>query len=160
MTNKNVFTDFYQNLAQWLTDVKKHEVTQAVELIEHAKVLMKAAEEIPEEKFKQFIENFKYDLHEFYQQNQEQAKHSIYLGLMKESFWAVMANITDKSQVEWAELCEDFHHDGVYQTNDVIGFGILECQKCLKTQQITHFSNVNNCLHCGHNQFLRKSLTP
>ncbi|GAA6203274.1 hypothetical protein [Thalassotalea sp. SU-HH00458] len=160
MTEKKKLADFYQDLAQWLTDVKKHEVTQVVELIEHAKTIMKAAEEIPEEKFKQFIENFKYDLHEFYQQNQEQAKHSIYLGLMKESFWAVMANITDKSQVEWAELCEDFHHDGVYQTNDVIGFGLLECQNCHQTQQITHFSKVNNCLHCGHNLFLRKSLTP
>ena len=68
MSDKNMFADFYQNLAEWLTDVKKNEVTQAVELIEHAKVLVKAAEEIPEEKIKQFIENFKYDLNEFYQQ--------------------------------------------------------------------------------------------
>jgi hypothetical protein len=160
MSEKKKLADFYQDLAQWLTDVKKHEVTQVIELIEHAKTLMKAAEEIPEDKLKQFIENLKYDLHEFYQQNQEQAKHSIYLGLMKESFWAVMANITDKSQVEWAELSEDFDHDGVYQTGDVIGFGILECQHCHHTQQITHFSKVNNCLHCGHKYFLRKSLTP
>lgn len=160
MANKTELANFHQNLSQWLTEVKKHEVTQVVELVEHAKVLAKAAESIPEEKLKQFIANFKYDLREFYQQNQEQAKHSIYIGLMKESFWAVMANITDKSQVEWAEICEDFVHEGDYKSSDVIGFGLLECKKCHHTQQISHFSVVDDCLHCGHSHFLRKSLTP
>lgn len=87
-------------------------------------------------------------------------KHSIYLGLMKESLWTVMVNITDKPQVEWAVLCEDFKHDGDYKTNDVIGFGVLQCKQCLKTQQITSFSKVHDCLHCSNNHFLRKSLTP
>jgi len=160
MSDKNTLADFHQSLSQWLTDVKKHEVTQVVELIEHAKVLIKAIEDIPEEKVKQFIENFTFDLHEFYQQTQQEMKHSIYLGLMKESFWAVMSNITDKAQVEWAELSEDFQHNGEYHRNDIIGFGVLECQKCHKTQQINHCTLVGSCLHCGHEHFIRKSLTP
>ncbi len=160
MTNKNSGSDFYYRLTQWLTDVKTHQVTHVVELVEQAKVILKAAESIPEEKIKQFIDNFKYDLHQFYQLNQEQAQHSIYLGLMKESFWHTMASITDKSQVEWAELCEDFQHNGDYQAGDLIGFGIVECKKCHQTVQINHLSEIGPCLHCGHDHFSRQSLTP
>ncbi|GLX77517.1 DUF1451 domain-containing protein [Thalassotalea insulae] len=152
--------DFYSRLSQWVLDVKQHEVTQIVELVEHAKLLLKAAEMIPEEKIKQFIDNFKYDLHEFYQQHQEQAKHSLYLAIMNESFWAVMANITDKSQVEWAELCDDFDHNGDYRSGDYIGFGVLECQNCHHSLQITHLCQIKDCLHCGHQHFVRQSLTP
>jgi len=160
MTEKNILTDFYQRLATWISDVKKHEVTQVVELVEQAKVILSAAEAIPEEKIKQFIDNFKYDLHEFYQQNQQEAKHSLYLALMNESFWTLLVNITDKSQVEWAELCEDFDHDGDYQQGDYIGFGLLQCKQCHKNLLISHLSKVNECLHCGHQHFTRKSLTP
>ena len=160
MSKKNDLNDFYQSMSAWLTDIKKHEVTQLVELIEQAKVILKSAESLPEEKIKQFINNFTYDLHEFYQQNQQEVKHSIYLGLMKESFWAVLANITDKSQVEWAELCEDFVHNGEYQKGDVIGFGQLCCQKCHNIRLITHLTTVDECLHCGHEHFNRQGLTP
>jgi len=160
MSIKNDLDSFYQSMSTWLTDIKKHEVTQLVELIEQAKVVVKAAESLPEEKITQFINNFTYDLHEFYQQNQEQAKHSIYLGLMNESFWAILVNITDKSQVEWAELCEDFQRDGEYQKGDSIGFGQLCCKNCLKTRLISHLSTVDECLHCGHQYFIRQSLTP
>lgn len=160
MSEKRGLTGFYHSMASWLTDVKKNEVTQIVELVEQAKVILKAAESIPEEKVKQFVSNFTYDLHEFYQQNQEEAKHSIYLGLMNESFWAILVNITDKSQVEWAELCEDFEHNGEYQKGDVIGFGQLCCQNCQKTRMISHLSTVDECLYCGHQLFTRQSLTP
>nr|WP_206485295.1 zinc ribbon-containing protein [Thalassotalea sp. G2M2-11] len=158
--NKERSSDFYNRLSRWIVDVKQHEVTKIVEIVEHAKVVLKAAETIPEEKVKQFIDNFNYDLHEFYQQYQEQAKHSIYLGLMNESFWALMENITDKSQVEWAELSEDFQHQGEYTTGDYIGFGIIECQKCHHILHISHLTEITDCLHCGHNHFTRKSLTP
>ncbi len=153
-------SEFYEYLHQWLVDVKRHELTQAVELIEHAKVIARTIESIPEEKVIQFIENFKYDLYEFYHQNHEQVKHSTYLALMNESFWVTMANITDKSQVEWAELCEDFSHNGDYYCGDVVGFGLLECKNCHKTLKICHLTEIDECLHCGHKHFSRKSLTP
>ncbi|GAA5138819.1 zinc ribbon-containing protein [Thalassotalea piscium] len=160
MSNKPLFTDFYHKLSMWLTDVKKHEVTEIVELVEQAKVILSAAESIPEEKITQFIDNFQYDLHEFYQQNQEQVKNSTFLSLMNESFWALLVQITDKSQVEWAELCQDFKQNGDYQEGDIIGFGKLTCVKCNNTILISHMTKVGKCLHCQHNHFKRESLTP
>ena len=158
--DNDFFSQIYGRLSNWLTDVKRHELTHVVELVEHSKMLLRAAEQLPEEKIDQFVDNLVYDLKEFYLQHQQEAKHSLYLSLMSESFWAVMANITDKSQVEWAELLDDFEHDGLYQQGDIIGFGIIECTQCQKTLQISHLTKISECLHCGHHYFFRKSLTP
>ncbi|XQW85973.1 zinc ribbon-containing protein [Thalassotalea piscium] len=160
MSNKTLFDDFYNKLSVWLTDVKQHEVTQIVELVEEAKVVLSAAESIPEDKVKQFIDNFKYDLHEFYKQNEEEAKHSIFLGLMNESFWAALAEITDQSQVEWTELGDDFELKGDYQVGDYIGFGKLICAKCHESVIILHPTKVTECINCHHTHFIRESLSP
>ncbi|WP_448549160.1 zinc ribbon-containing protein [Thalassotalea fusca] len=160
MPKPSVFERFYKDLTQWLHDIEEHEGTRIVEIVEYAKKLLLAAESLPEEKVKQFIDNFAYDLKEFYEQNQEEAKHSIYLGLMKESFWSVLANITDKSQVEWAELCEDFEQEGDYQVGDMIGFGQLTCRGCGHSILISHLSEVLPCLECGHRHFKRNPLQP
>ena len=69
LANKNLF---YDQLIEWFDDIKQHEITGIVDVVEKAKAIVIAAESLPEEKVKQFVENFKYDLKEFYQQYQSQ----------------------------------------------------------------------------------------
>ena len=157
---KSVISNLYNNMADWLEDVREHEVTQIVEFVEQFKTYAKAAESIPEEKVKQFVDNFEHDLKDFYQQNQQEAQHSSYLGLLNEAFWSKLAQMTDKSQVEWAELMEDLEHQGKYQTGDHIGFGLLECRKCHHKMEVSHYSEVIDCTECGHNEFYRLPLQP
>ena len=152
--------NLYSKLLHWLDDVNAHEMTDFVEFIEHAKAYFNAAEALPEAKVKQFIDNFTYDLNEFYRQNQSDAKHSVYLGLLNETLWLNLARMTDKSQVEWAELSDDFQHQGTYQTGDVIGFGELACKKCQQTITIYHLSEVSDCANCGGSEFFRHPLSP
>ena len=128
--------------------------------VEKAKSYLAAAENIPEEKVKQFIENFRYDLKEFHQQYNAQLQHSVYLGLLNERFWSTLVNVTDKSQVEWAELSDDFKHHGQYESGDTIGFGELECIECHQSIMIHHLSEVYDCLNCGGHKFIRKALAP
>ena len=151
---------FYQNITNWIKDTKAHEITKMVVLVERAKAYLVAAESIPEENIKQFIDSFVYDLREFYQQNQAQAQSSLYLGLMNENLWQLLASMTDKSQVEWSELMDDFQHDGIYYLGDYIGFGELECQSCHQSLTITHLSKVSACIHCDGTQFIRHALNP
>ena len=158
-TSRNSHT-IYDQLADWLNDIKQHELNDIVELVEKAKAVIISAQSIPEEKVKQFTDNFKYDLHEFYQQNQSQAKHSIYLGLLNETFWSNLAQLTDKSQVEWAEIADDFEHQGLYHSGDYIGFGELECQKCHQSITLYHLTQISDCVNCGGTGFVRKALTP
>jgi len=158
--NSRLFSQFHQALNVWLDDVKQHELTQVIDLVEHAKKYMVAAELIPAEKVKQFIDNFSYDLAEFYHQTQQEMKHSVYIALMNETLWQRLAGMTDKSQVEWSELVDDFSHRGVYQQGDYVGFGELICTKCQHSLIINHLSEVNTCSHCAGEEFIRRGLAP
>jgi hypothetical protein len=156
----NVANPFYEALNEWLQHVKKHELTQVIDLVEQAKKYVVAAEHIPEEKVKQFIDNFSYDLAEFYHQTQQHMKHSMYVGLMNETLWQTLAGMTDKSQVEWSELVDDFSHGGLYQQGDYIGFGELVCTTCEHSVKIHYLSEVSTCFQCKGVVFTRRSLAP
>lgn len=158
--SNDYFADIYQKLNAWLSEVKQTQKPHVDEFIKQAKLYANAAETLSEEKLHQFTENLKYDLHDFYQLNRSQAQHSVYLGLLNETLWEQLAKLTDKSQVEWAELIEDFNHDGLYHSGDCIGFGELQCERCDETTTISHFSEINDCVHCGSSSFIRLPLKP
>lgn len=154
------FQAVYQKLQVWLEDTNQHEMRSVIELITQAKNMLIAAEQIPEQQVKQFIDNLKYDLNEFYQQYQSDIKHSIYLELLHENVWASLAKITDQSQVEWTELVDDFQHQGEYHVGDYVGFGQLICQQCQHSITYTHANVITDCIECGGQDFQRISLTP
>lgn len=160
VTDEKGLEKIYDKLSEWLEDVKQHEVVNMVEVVEKAKDYLVAAERLPEEKIKQFISHLVLDLKEAYQHSKDDAEHSPYLGVMNEAWWQQMADITDKSQVEWAEVTDDLSHQGVYRVGDVVGFGILMCQQCGHEQTITHGVVVAQCLQCGHESFGRKAFSP
>jgi hypothetical protein len=161
MTNKKEYLiDIYQDLSNWLEEMKEIQKPKIDEMIKQAKLYANAVESMSEEKVNQFTDNLKHDLHDFYQQNQSQVKHSTYLGLLNETLWSNLAQLTDKSQVEWAELVEDFEHDGQYKAGDIIGFGELVCQQCDEKVHILHVSEVVECANCGGENFIRLPLDP
>lgn len=151
---------FATKLSNWLNDVKEHEMTDLVEFIETVKAYAFAAEALPEERVKQFVDNFRYDLKEFYHMWQQDDKDTIYEGLLNEVWWDSLAKMTDKSQVEWAELTDDFEHNGEYFTGDYIGFGEIECCECHEKLTLLHFSEVPVCANCGKGKFFRHGLAP
>jgi hypothetical protein len=154
------FADIYRKLNAWLEEVKEEQKPHIDEFVKQAKLFADAAETMSEEKLQQFTDNLKYDLHDFYKLNQTQAKNSVYLGLLNETLWDNLAKLTDKSQVEWAELVDDFNHDGLYKTGDFIGFGELQCDQCDEKTTIMHFSEIGDCIHCGSTDFIRLPLNP
>lgn len=161
MTPQNdYFADIYRKLDEWLTEIKVEQKPHIDEFIKQAKLYANAAETMSEEKLQQFTDNLKYDLHDFYQLNKKQVADSVYLGLLNESLWDNLAKLTDKSQVEWAELVDDFNHDGVYKSGDFIGFGELQCEQCDEITTVMHFSEIVDCPHCGSKNFIRLPLNP
>ena len=152
--------EVYQKLQTWLEDTKENEVRSIAGFLEQAKAIVIAAEQIPEQKVKQFIANLQYDLSDFYQQYQADIKHSVYLEILHESLWENLAKITDKSQVEWSELMDDFQHKDGYHVGDYVGFGQLQCQTCLHCVTYSHVHVVTDCINCGGKDFNRLSLTP
>lgn len=161
MQNKNdYFADIYHKLNRWLNEVEHQQKPRITEFLHQAKQYAAVAENMSEEKVKQFIDNMKYDLHDFYVLNKTQAEHSIYLGLLNEALWDNLAKLTDKSQVEWAEIIDDFSHDGIYQAGDFIGFGELACEECDNVFTASHHIEIIPCIACGHTTFTRIPLQP
>ena len=50
--------------------------------------------------------------------------------VIKESLWQELADITDKTQLEWRGGFQDLNHHGVYHSGEVVGLGNLVCEKC------------------------------
>ncbi|MFD2166055.1 hypothetical protein ACFSJY_07215 [Thalassotalea euphylliae] len=160
MQEKSQLDVIYHDLSDWLEGVKKHEITELVEVVEQAKAYAAAAEALPHERVSQFISNFTYDLNDFISNWQKQSAHSVYLGVLNETFWDNVAKAADKSQVEWAELPDDLAHQGQYKSGDIIGFGLLQCKQCGYEQTISHLSTVIDCPECGCSEFQRQPLSP
>jgi len=155
----HTYNSYYADFLSWIEDTKQHELTQLIDLVEHAKVWLKSAESIPEEKCLQFIDNLTLDLQEFYQQSRTEIKHSLYSKIVEESFWSNVSHMTDQTQVEWAELMEDFEHKGLYHVGEFVGFGEVECLSCHNVQSIFHLVELTPCIKCEGITFTRKSLT-
>ncbi len=75
----------------------------------------------------------KRDLEEFarsYEESHEDESDSVFMRVIKESLWQELADITDKTQLEWREVFQDLNHHGVYHSGEVVGLGNLVCEKC------------------------------
>lgn len=103
------------------------------------------------------------DLHEFalsYQESSDALGDSVFMRVIRESVWQELADITDKSQLEWREIFQDLHHHGVYQSGEVVGLGNLVCEKCGFTRAIYTPESLTLCPACGHDHFQRQPFEP
>ncbi|MCD9531593.1 zinc ribbon-containing protein [Photobacterium carnosum] len=80
--------------------------------------------------------------------------------LVSESIWKNLAEVTDKTQLEWIEVMDDIQHKGVYEAGELVGLGNLVCEKCGHIEMITHVTRIEPCVKCGCKQFSRLPLNP
>lgn len=103
------------------------------------------------------------DLGEFarsYSETESSKNDSVFMRVIRESIWKELADITDKSQLEWREIFQDLHHHGVYQSGEVVGLGNLVCEKCHFTRAIYTPETLTRCVECGYDQFQRQPFEP
>lgn len=126
---------------------------------------MQAVEDMAKDEWSLIATYLKSDLKSFGQefkkaQETEKQTDDPFIELTKESIWEGLAEITDKTQLEWMEVFQDFEHKGVYEVDDVIGLGVLVCDKCQHKRTYNHASIVESCIKCGNGTFKRESLNP
>ncbi|RXY52489.1 hypothetical protein DD582_32630, partial [Klebsiella pneumoniae] len=68
----------------------------------------------------------------------------------KESLWQELADITDKTQLEWREVFQDLNHPGVYHSGEVVGLGNLVFAKCPFHLPVNSPDVQQRCPKCGH----------
>lgn len=94
-----------------------------------------------------FVETF------FRQQQQEQPP-----SIWPETLWQMLAQVTDKTQVEWQELQQDLSHQGVYLQGEQVGMGLYVCQMCGESVHYNHPAELLSCAGCGAGHFRREGL--
>ncbi|WP_411907263.1 zinc ribbon-containing protein, partial [Salmonella enterica] len=100
------------------------------------------------------------DLEEFAMSYEESQDDSVFLRVITESLWQELADITDKTQLEWREVFQDLNHHGVYHSGEVVGLGHLVCEKCHYHLAGYTPDVLPLCPKCGHDQFQRRPFEP
>lgn len=80
--------------------------------------------------------------------------------VVENTLWSWLIAITDKSQLEWIELQEDFKHDGLYTSGEVVGLGQFVCKGCNEQISIYHPQEIGQCIHCNGKKFNRAPFNP
>ncbi|TKI05475.1 zinc ribbon-containing protein [Martelella alba] len=99
------------------------------------------------------------DIREFarsYDESRADDGDSVFTRIIKESLWQELADITDKTQLEWREIFKDVAHHGVYSSGEVVGLGNLVCERCHHAIAFYTPEVLPLCPHCGFDQFQRR----
>ncbi|QYJ79649.1 zinc ribbon-containing protein [Shewanella acanthi] len=94
------------------------------------------------------------------EQNADSLSYSPSVITFENTLWHWLSEITDRSQVEWHELTQDFKHHGYYQSGDIVNQGVMVCTNCGHELSIEFPSVIPDCPECDHDEYTREALTP
>lgn len=146
--------NFHARYQQWLNELaetiyqaKQQQITQLFNLSETLKAYWKAGNDLTAYETSLFIETFR-------RQSTEQNMPSLW----PETLWCELAQVTDKTQLEWQELQSDLLHQGVYRAGEEVGMGIYSCALCGESLTFYHPAELGECVSCGATEFRRQGL--
>ena len=108
------------------------------------------------------VEQFlKRDIASYLQEkNATDLSHSPTMIAVENTLWHWLSEITDRSQVEWHEVSQDFKHHGYYQSGEIVGQGTMVCTNCGHEMRIEFPGVISECPECDSEQFTREALAP
>lgn len=159
----NKVAQYYRELVTSLTERLKNGERDIDELVRGVEARLNTQGDLSSAEVDQITLAVRRDLEEFarsYGESQNEITDSVFMRVIKESLWQELADITDKTQLEWREVFKDVSHHGVYHSGEVVGLGNLVCEKChyhlaFYTPEVLPF-----CPKCGHDQFARRPFEP
>ncbi len=154
------YPQWVESFGQWLADSRPEEVKSLINFFEHSNEWWQATKELSSDELHQLNIYLKRDLQMFYRHYQQDMNDSEFVQSIKESVWKELAEMTDKSQIEWRELEQDFDHQGTYVKGEWVGMGTLVCKECHYKMAFVHPIELPACPECGGSHFLREALAP
>lgn len=147
-------TDLLHKYRHWLQQLEMSLQSQfdpalkpVVEVAATLAAYLKAGRDLTAYETQLFIETF------FRQQQQPQPP-----SIWPETLWQMLAQVTDKTQVEWQELEQDLSHQGLYLQGEMVGMGLYVCRVCGEALHYNHPAELLPCSACGGGHFLRRGL--
>ncbi|WP_039054935.1 zinc ribbon-containing protein [Enterobacter sp. Bisph1] len=159
----NKVAHFYRQQVATLTERLRNGERDIDALVEQARQHVARTGELTHTEVDELMRAIRRDLEEFarsYSESQEEVTDSVFMRVIKESIWQELADITDKTQLEWREVFQDLNHHGVYHSGEVVGLGNLVCEKCHFHLAVYTPDILPLCPKCGHDQFQRRPFEP
>ncbi|QTF09374.1 zinc ribbon-containing protein [Brenneria izadpanahii] len=133
------------------------------EMVQRAWETLQQGSELTQKESEQVIQAVQRDLEEFarsYDESQSEFTDGVFMRVIKESLWQELADITDKTQLEWREVFQDVSRHGVYHSGEVVGLGNLVCEKCHHHIAFYTPEILPLCPKCSHDMFHRQPFQP
>lgn len=153
--------DFLKKYQQWLQEfsntlyqTEQQQLDQLVRVGDTLKAYIRAGKELSAYETRLFVETLKRQWQETTSESSEQHSPSLW----PEALWQELSLITDRTQVEWSELLDDFRHGGTYFQGEWVGMGRYRCSRCQHTIDYTHPAELLLCGKCGGVRFSREGL--
>ncbi|MBV7300510.1 zinc ribbon-containing protein [Enterovibrio paralichthyis] len=150
----------YKVLVERISEALKHSPEELQRWVDLSERYVKAASDMTKDELALIEAYLKRDVQEFgerYDEPQSSADDGgVFRDLIANSLWEQLAEITDKTQLEWREVLQDIQHHGVYNAGEVVGLGILICEKCGNQTEHNHVDVLRSCVKCGNKRFSRK----
>lgn len=159
----NKVAQFYRELVSTLSERLRNGERDIDALVEQARVKISQSGELTQREVESLTTAVRRDLEEFarsYEESQDELTDSVFMRVIKESLWQELADITDKTQLEWHEVFQDLNHHGVYHSGEVVGLGNLVCEHCHYHLAVYTPDILPRCPKCGHDQFQRRPFEP
>lgn len=129
----NKVAQVYRELMAELSERLRNGERDINKLVAGARTRITNNPELTHDETHEILQALRRDLEEFarsYHESQQELSDSVFMRVIKESVWQELADITDKTQLEWREVFQDLNHHGVYHSGEVVGLGNLVCEKC------------------------------
>ncbi|MEH2919874.1 zinc ribbon-containing protein [Samsonia erythrinae] len=159
----NKLARYYRELMASVTDRLNNGERDVDRLVQNARATLQESSALTQKEIEQVIQAVQRDLEEFarsYHESQDEFTDGVFMRVIKESLWQELADITDKTQLEWREIFKDVNHHGVYHSGEVVGLGNLVCENCLHHIAFYTPEVLPLCPKCGHEQFQRRPFGP
>ena len=159
----NKVAQFYRELVSTLSERLRNGERDIDALVEQARVKISQSGELTQREVESLTTAVRRDLEEFarsYEESQDELTDSVFMRVIKESLWQELADITDKTQLEWREVFQDLNHHGVYHSGEVVGLGNLVCEHCHYHLAVYTPDILPRCPKCGHDQCQRRPFEP
>ncbi|RTR26628.1 zinc ribbon-containing protein [Shewanella atlantica] len=94
------------------------------------------------------------------EKNDTDLSHSPTMITVENTLWHWLSGITDRSQIEWHEVIQDFKHQGHYMSGEIVGQGTMICTNCGHEMRIEFPGVIPDCPQCDKGEFTREALAP
>lgn len=159
----NKVAQYYRELVASLSERLRNGERDIDALVEQARQRVMQTGELTRTEVEELTRAVRRDLEEFalsYEESLDEETDSVFMRVIKESLWKELADMTDKTQLEWKEVFKDVNHHGVYHSGEVVGLGNLVCENCQFSLAVYTPEILSKCPKCGHTEFSRHAFEP